>query len=53
MDDSRKKARKNLFLQKIKSGAFNEMSNKELKIIISGFLEDELTNPSGKDPEPK
>ena len=51
MDDDRKKARKNLFLEKIKSGAFNEMSNKELKIIISGFLEDELTNQSGTDRE--
>jgi hypothetical protein len=53
MDTEKMILKKNMIRKKIESGELNEMSNKELKNIISSILADDLTTPSRTKQESK
>jgi hypothetical protein len=53
IENERRKERKMLFQDTIGSGQLNEMSNKELKNIISEILAEDLSRQPETDPEPK
>lgn len=53
MDTEKMILKKNIIRKKIESGELNEMSNKELKNIISSILADDLITHSGTEQELK
>jgi hypothetical protein len=53
MEEDRRKGRKMFLHDTLGSGKLNEMSNKELKLIISEILADDLSCQPETDPEPK
>lgn len=53
MDTDRVLGNKNTIRKKIESGELNEMSNKELKNIISSILAEDLTTQSRSNQESK
>ena len=53
MDTEKMDLRKNAIRKKIEPGELNEMSNKELKNIISSMLADHLSAQSRTEQEPK
>jgi len=53
MEGKKRDVKKSTFHERIESGELSEMSNKELKNIISEILAEDLTSNSGAGTEPE
>ena len=53
MEGKKRDLKKSTFHERIESGELSEMSNRELKNIISEILADDLTSKPGAGPEPR